>query len=211
MSCGRSHRCGALSLRVILHVTMGSANRSLSRRDFLTAVTAAGAGLLGCSESSAPAQPPAPPPPPPDKSALEHVIVVTMENRSFDHLLGWLPGADGKQAGLVYPDRAGISRATHHLIDFQECGRSDPDHSFTGGRVEYGNGACDGWLRAGNNDEYAIGYYESSDLPFLGGAALQWTVLDRYFAPFLGPTFPNRLISQAGETDRLSNTPQPTP
>jgi len=25
-----------------------------------------------------------------------------MENRSFDHFLGWLPGADGQQAGLVY-------------------------------------------------------------------------------------------------------------
>jgi len=23
-----------------------------------------------------------------------------MENRSFDHFLGWVPGADGKQAGL---------------------------------------------------------------------------------------------------------------
>ena len=38
-----------------------------------------------------------------------------MENRSFDHYLGWLPGADGKQAGLSYVDRDGVSRSTHHL------------------------------------------------------------------------------------------------
>ena len=31
-----------------------------------------------------------------------------MENRSFDHFLGWLPGADGKQAGLTYLDATGV-------------------------------------------------------------------------------------------------------
>jgi len=61
-------------------------------------------------------------------------------------------------------------------------------------------------LRAGANDVYTISYYEAADLPFLGRAAPQWTVLDHYFAPFMGPTGPNRLISQTGQTDRLSNT-----
>ncbi|MGB8004424.1 MAG: alkaline phosphatase family protein, partial [Gaiellaceae bacterium] len=40
--------------------------------------------------------------PRPGRSGIEHVVVVMMENRSFDHLLGWLPHADGKQAGLKY-------------------------------------------------------------------------------------------------------------
>ena len=138
-------------------------------------------------------------------SGLEHVIVVTMENRSFDHLLGWLPGADGRQAGLTYTDRAGTPHQTHHLTDFQGCGFADPDHSFDGGRAEYNSGACDGWLRTGANDLFAIGYYEAEDLAFLGRAAPEWTVLDRYFSPVLGPTYPNRLIMHAGQTDRLSN------
>lgn len=129
-----------------------------------------------------------------------------MENRSFDHMLGWLPTADGKQAGLSYKDAAGVSHPTRHLQDFQNCGFTDPDHSFDGARTEYNNGSCDGWLRASGNDEFAIGYYEKADLPFLGAAATQWTVLDRYFAAFLGPTYPNRLILQAGQTDRISNT-----
>jgi phospholipase C len=33
--------------------------------------------------------------PAPEASKIEPVIVVMMENRSFDHLLGWLPGAHG--------------------------------------------------------------------------------------------------------------------
>ncbi len=130
-----------------------------------------------------------------------------MENRSFDHLLGWVPGADGRQAGLSYSDRAGAAHATHALApDFQGCGHPDPDHSYEGGRIEFGGGACDGWLRAGANDDYAIGYYIGDDLPFLGRAALDWTVCDRYFSATMGPTFPNRLYLNAAATDRLSNT-----
>ncbi len=35
----------------------------------------------------------------PQDSGIDHVIVVTMENRSFDHFLDWLPGATGIPAG----------------------------------------------------------------------------------------------------------------
>ena len=173
---------------------------TLSRREFLARVAiGTSAAALGCLDNGAPE------PVLPESSGLEHVIIVTMENRSFDHLLGWLPGADGKQAGLIYTDSAGTPLATHHLTDFQGCGFADPSHSFEGGRVEYNSGACDGWLRAELSDAYAIGYYAAADLAFLGRAAPEWTVLDRYFAPFLGPTGPNRMILQAGQTDRLDN------
>ncbi|MEA2305947.1 MAG: phospholipase, partial [Solirubrobacteraceae bacterium] len=63
---------------------------------------------------------------------FDHVVVVMMENRSFDHLLGWVPHADGRQAGLSYPDAAGVRHPTHALApDFQGCGHADPDHSYT--------------------------------------------------------------------------------
>ena len=177
-----------------------------TRREFLAQLAVgAGAGILGCSDS-----PVSPVPMTPATSGLDHVVVVMMENRSFDHLLGWLPTADGKQAGLSYQDGAGASHPTRHLQDFQNCGFNDPDHSFDGARTEYNNGGCDGWLRAEGNDEFAIGYYQAADLPFLGVAAPQWTVLDRYFAAFLGPTYPNRLILQAAQTDRLANTLVPS-
>jgi phospholipase C len=147
------------------------------------------------------------PPVDPAASGIEHVIVVMMENRSFDHILGWLEGADGRQAGLAYPDRAGRLQKTFPLApDFQGCGHPDPDHSYEGGRVEYDGGACDGWLVAGSNDAYAIGYYKNRDLAFLGRAAPQWTVLDRYFSAVMAETFPNRIYQHAAQTDRLTNT-----
>jgi phospholipase C len=145
--------------------------------------------------------------PPPDASGIDHVVVVTMENRSFDHFLGWLPHASGRQAGLTFTDQQGVSHATHPLApDYQGCGHPDPDHSYQGGRVEYDGGACDGWLRAGANDDYAIGYYTRDDLAFLGPAAAGWTSLDGYFAAIMAETYPNRVYLHAGQTDRLSNT-----
>ena len=88
--------------------------------------------------------------PAPESSGIDHIVVVMMENRSFDHLLGWLPGADGRQAGLHYPDvQRRLARDAPLAPDFQGCGHPDPDHSYEGGRVEYDNGACDGWLRSG--------------------------------------------------------------
>jgi phospholipase C len=143
----------------------------------------------------------------PGASGIEHVVLVMMENRSFDHLIGWVDGADGRQAGLKFPDRNGTLRKTHDLSpDFQGCAHPDPDHSFAGGRVEYDGGRCDGWLRAGSNDDFAIGYYKKRDLAFWGSAAPHWTVLDRYFAGIMSETYPNRIYQHAAQTDRLTNT-----
>lgn len=127
--------------------------------------------------------------PDPAKSGLEHVVVVMMENRSFDHFFGWVPGADGKQTNLSYLDRTGTARSTYALApDYQGCGHPDPDHSYQGGRIEYNNGAVDGWLKAGRNDVYAIGYYTEKDFPFFGPAVKAWTVCDRYFAAIMAGT-----------------------
>ncbi|MGH3381757.1 MAG: alkaline phosphatase family protein, partial [Actinoallomurus sp.] len=68
--------------------------------------------------------------PAPDKSGIDHIVVVMMENRSFDHYLGWLPGADGKQAGLTFTDANGVAHDTHHLTSPSGCGFNDPDHSY---------------------------------------------------------------------------------
>ncbi len=67
-------------------------------------------------------------------------------------------------------------------------------------------GLCDGWLRAGSNDEFAIGYYTQDDLPFFGQAAQDWTVCDRYFAPIMAPTYPNRIYQHSAVTDRLDDS-----
>ncbi len=144
--------------------------------------------------------------PQPDMSGIEHVVVVMMENRSFDHILGWLPHADGRQHGLSFPTPGGKPMKTYHQTQLNGCNFADPDHSYSGGRIQYNNGRMDGFLTDTNNDSFAISYYKQHDRPFMGSLARHYTVCDRYFCAILGPTFPNRIFQHAGQTDRLSNT-----
>jgi phospholipase C len=173
-----------------------------SRRTFLAG---AAGGVLAGAMPAANAATPAPLPSP-SGSGIDHIVVVMMENRSFDHYLGWLPGAAGKQSELSYTDRYGVRQSTHHLQDTQGCGHPDPDHSFEGGRIEYNQGACDGWLRAGDNDAFSIGYYLPEDLAFYRAAAPYWTVCDQYFSAIMAETYPNRFYQHAAQTDRIHNS-----
>ncbi len=154
--------------------------------------------------------------PSPDQAGFEHVVVVMMENRSFDHFFGWLPNANGQQGGLIFKDSAGTSHTTHALApDYQGCPFLDPGHSYSDGRVQYDGGVCDGFLFSGSdatttnpnqaNDIFAIGYYGKSDLPFLGTAGPAFTVLDNYFCGIMAETYPNRFYMHAAQTDRLMN------
>jgi phospholipase C len=179
---------------------------AINRRDFLRSVagvasTAAIPGAVHRVGGGAQAALPAP-----EDSGINHIVVVMMENRSFDHLLGWLPGGNGHQAGLTYIDSNGESHPTNRLTTFVGCSHPDPDHSYAGGRSEVNNGAMDGWLRTTTNDTFSIGYYLEEDLPFFAALARNFTTLDNYFASILGPTFPNRVFQHCAQTDRTSNT-----
>ena len=66
----------------------------------------------------------------------------------------------------------------------------------------------DGFLRAGSNDEYAIGYYTQADIPFYSALAQNYLTCDRYFASILGPTFPNRLPLTARDASPLIGNSQ---
>ena len=139
---------------------------------------------------------------------VDTFVVLMMENRSFDHYLGWLPGADGRQAGLSYVDRNGVRHETRRFApDFQGCDHPDPSHSWTGGREQVNGGRMDGYLRSGSNDEFAISYYVKEDLPFISHAAAASTAYDRFFCSILGPTFPNRYYMHAATAyGRKDNT-----
>ncbi len=130
-----------------------------------------------------------------------------MDDDDCGHFFGWMPNADGKQAGLSYVDNSGAVHATHSLSgDTTGCPGADPDHSYNGARVEYDGGKMDGFLRAGSNDTYSIGHYGEKDIPFYASLAQHYTTCDRYFAAILGPTFANRMFLHAAQTDRLTDS-----
>lgn len=143
--------------------------------------------------------------PRPEDAPFDTVVVLMMENRSFDHLLGWFRGADGRQAGLRYRDRAGALRSTHALApDFQGCGFHDPRHDWRSVAMQFDAGRCDGWLlMQAVGDTYPIGYYTAADLPVTAALARGHTVCDRYHCSVLGPTGPNRMYAWSATTDYL--------
>ncbi len=181
-----------------------------NRRDFLRGVaSASGAAMAGsvlgkkllAAQAKADANLPSP-----SESGIEHVVVVMMENRSFDHMLGWLPGANGRPPHLSYKDAKGIAHKPYRLNTYVGCSHPDPDHSYQGGRDEYDGGKMDGWLRTTTNDIFCIGYYDENQLPFISAFARNFTTLDHYFPSILSSTFPNRVFMHAAQTDRLDNS-----
>lgn len=138
--------------------------------------------------------------PSPRNLPIDTFVVLMMENRSFDHYLGWLPGADGRQAGLQFADNHGRTFATHRLrTDFQGCAYLDPDHSWVGGRTELDGGRMDGFLKAAS-DVFSIGYYTKDDLPFTPHVAQAFTAFDRFFCSVLASTYPNREYMHAAQS-----------
>lgn len=173
----------------------------------------ASSALLACSDSdsdspnaASSASSASSPPrglPDPASAPFDTVVVLMMENRSFDHMLGWVPGANGKQAGLTYPDLQGNPVPTFDLgSDVQGCSFADPKHQWPEVAVQFNNGACDGWLETQDTgDHYPIGYYTQAQVPILGALAQNYTLFDNYFCSFLGGTWPNRMYQLCAATD----------
>jgi len=156
---------------------------------------------------------------------IEHVVVVMLENRSFDHMLGYLslPAAEGGKGrtnidGLTGPAvnrnaYAGADYPIHHLAATMFHGEAeDPDHSGAsvdeqlagGGQGFVANYARISRERAAQlevpvpDPGLVMGYYTGDDLPVYDHLAAEYCVLDRWFSSVPGATWPNRLYSIAG-------------
>jgi phospholipase C len=160
---------------------------------------------------------------------IQHIVILMMENRSFDHFLGWVPGADGRH-DLTYVSAVDGNTYPNYPLapDFQGCGYSDPDHSWEGWLVEHNYGKMNGFLQRPTTpadnpgvtlaaaNTFPIGYYTNfhfdgrrkalPDLPVTGALAEGYMTLDRYFCAFAGETYPNRFYQHAGQTDRDHNS-----
>ena len=92
---------------------------------------------------------------------IDTFVVLMMENRSL-RPLPRLAAGRRRPPGRASPTptRQGKTHSTRRLApDWQGCGHPDPDHSWKGGRTQLNGGKCDGFLRSGDNDEFAISYY----------------------------------------------------
>ncbi|MFI0470189.1 phosphocholine-specific phospholipase C [Saccharopolyspora sp. 5N102] len=147
--------------------------------------------------------------------AIEHVIVLMQENRSFDHYYGTLRGVRGygdrqplklPQGGTVFeqPDsggsvlpfslRQGAENEGRPVSDIQYLG--DLDHSWAGTGKAWAKGWMNDWIAA--KTAATMTYYERQDIPLQYELADTFTICDAYHCSVFGSTNPNRLYLWTG-------------
>jgi phospholipase C len=143
---------------------------------------------------------------------IDHVVVLVMENRSFDHMLGYLKLESGREDvdGLTAEmsnSYQGNTFPVHHL-DHTALGK-DQDPCHDGDCVtEQLSGGNAGFVAnyaarhpADPDPGLVMGYYNGSDLPLYDHLAREFTICDRWFCSVDGSTWPNRLYAVTGRAD----------
>jgi phospholipase C len=145
-------------------------------------------------------------------SKVDHIVVLMLENRSFDHMLGYLsltgrrPDVDGlrpefanQYEGRTYP--------VYHL-ETTVVGM-DPDHTASGVDQQVAGGTMSGFVanaaatlasrKVEDGDPACVmGYYDETDVPVYDHLAEEFAVCDRWFSSVPGSTMPNRLYALCG-------------
>lgn len=140
-------------------------------------------------------------------ASVETVVVVMMENRSFDHLLGSL------RTDRAYPSRDRIDGLTGGEFNMDVDGRSvgvsrmpgrgdgtiNPRHAWRYVRQAWNGGLNDGFVRinSGPRQSEVMSYLSRDQVPFQYALADHFTVCDRWFSSFMGQTWPNRFYLHA--------------
>jgi phospholipase C len=155
--------------------------------------------------------------PPAAIDKLKHIVVLMMENRSFDHMLGALaktdPRIDGLDGTQSNPDTTGARALVLPLAQFQGQLDPDPDHGFpavdlqifngdsTPARVATMRGFVKSYFTMRRDVEHSrkIMYNFTPDkLPVLTTLATEFAVFNRWFASIPGPTLCNRAFAHYG-------------
>jgi phospholipase C len=131
----------------------------------------------------------------PPIAPIEHVFVLMLENRSFDHLFG-LSGIHGV---TLPPAEFGFANgATDRL-------RHDPPHEYDDVSQQLANGAMSGFRDVGGDD--AMRGFDRGRLPVLSALAQNSLLMDNWFSSMPGPTWPNRFFAHAASSGGLDNSP----
>jgi phospholipase C len=144
--------------------------------------------------------------------------VLMLENRSFDHMLGYLkqdwPALDGLNGNEANPDVNGDPQSVQPTAAAQGELDPDPDHSWEGVNLQiFGNAQgqddgspkMQGFIKSYFSKRQDVGHsrnimncFDPNNLQVLTYLAEQYAVCDRWFSSLPGPTVPNRMFAHFG-------------
>jgi phospholipase C len=157
-------------------------------------------------------------PVPVGRDNLRHIVVLMMENRSFDHMLGGLKQKDPRINGLTgnetNPDTQGALVQVQANAAFQGQLDPDPDHDFPGVDLQIFGGAPPAPGRVANMQGFVksyftqnatiqgshaiMNYFPPAKVPVLTTLATEYAVFNGWFASIPGPTICNRAFAHYG-------------
>lgn len=127
---------------------------------------------------------------------IKTIVVLCMENRSFDHYFGSLSLLEGKVVdGLSgteqnpAPDGSPVG-----VFKLDDLTVADPPHGWDAAHDQWNAGKNDGFViaHAGDDEQDVMGYHVREQLPAMYALADAFTLCDRWFSSVMGPTWPNR-------------------
>lgn len=158
--------------------------------------------------------------------AVEHVVVLMQENRSFDHYYGRLAGVRGfgdrtplriRSGRSVFeqPDADAGFVLPYSVREAAAAEGRDPEdiqylnglpHSYPDATQAWADGWYDDWSAA--KGVASMTYYDRPDIPLQFELADNFTICDAYFCSVFGSTNPNRNYLFSGTTGYEPGTNQ---
>jgi len=155
---------------------------------------------------------------------IEHIVILTQENRSFDHYFGTMHGVRGfsDRFAIPVPDAFGNkgknvwNQINNTDVDslqiippfrfnttqrFEYMRSMGTPHSWLDAQGAWNNGIMNNWPKYKKN--HSMGYFTAEDIPFQYAMANAFTICDAYHCSFQGGTNTNRLFLWSGTNDPL--------
>ena len=158
--------------------------------------------------------------------SIRHVVVLMLENRSFDHMLGFAglgAGLTGAEFNLVDPanpasEKVVVSNDASYLGDFGPAG-IDPSHELVQVDVQlFGTSPMPNPVPADTNVGFVRNYaaqpgntpeggkgimkcFDPAKLPALTTLAREFALCDQWFSSLPSQTWPNRFFAHAASSD----------
>lgn len=135
---------------------------------------------------------------------IDHLVVIVLENHTFDNLFANFPDADTRSHFDYGSDVFDAPHAPDNLS-------RDLCHGHGCALTDWNGGAMDGWLvepsANQNGDHLAWAQYRREDIPGFWHLAERYGLADHFFSSMLGPSFPGHTFLLAGQSGWALDNP----